>query len=547
MHCLPSPRAHHHNRRRHTATATATTTGTATATTTAIAATIATIATTTATAIIVTTAPLPPQPTRAAATATVTTAATTTAAAATDAAVAAAVGTKRRRREAGIILGARVSVCQDSSMAVVAAADAVVVFGGHDDDGLAVATADVLDIADLGATRAPPKPRNRSHEHCHRMRATKSIKRLRVSLDSAQERAADLGSSLQLAAVAFLALAGTIVATSSTSPADARVKAAHSERLSMRGPVKDITALGSAQVRAAYLVSSTLRSVMWQTLQDMLYGGAAMGCSRRSVMLCWQHDETKQRLKLQWLAAVPGTRTPHMQASIDVMVGSGAVHVWDDDCVVATEPCLARSLQLMGQSTAFILEGLLRQMPFRVNDAEAMTLLAGHNDDVLLGWGCDRASTNMSVFRWIFDVIHHDVALNVTPHVEPCGCHGVALAKGRASGLKTISEGIHGWSRLNRLAKNFDAIRTAVHARVVSSCRVVEGPPPDDVLARRKALRRTFCHATSRSQLSPPHRPRRHARTPAYQSASIHATSLSVMCVWASVPHCLLFVASVSI
>ena len=123
----------------------------------------------------------------------------------------------------------------------------------------------------------------------------------------------------------------------------------------MRGPVKDITALGSAQVRAAYLVSSTLRSVMWQTLQDMLYGGAAMGCSRRSVMLCWQHDEAKQRLKLQWLAAVPGTRTPHMQASIDVMVGSGAVHVWDDECVVATEPCLARSLQLMGQSAAFYL------------------------------------------------------------------------------------------------------------------------------------------------------------------------------------------------
>ena len=352
---------------------------------------------------------------------------------------------------------------------------------------------ELVAIAELGARRAH-KAGHRSHEHMKDVRSAKERKRHQAELLAEKIKSEVLTSTLQLARVAFPGLSSDVLVGLPSSKLTPVTKATMAESLAMRSPVKQDGAANVAQVRAAAVVAATALSLQRQSVRDCLFGEGeharqvgAVG-SAKVAMVVWQHDETKQHLRLHVKQQLQGTMVPHTQMAVDVMVGSGRILCWDGDTISYDEPCIARCLELYGGNADFICSGMLRQMPVDVSDLDQMLEMTANHDELLFGWGMDRASANYAALAWFFDFIHHRLPLNVIPHVEPCGTHGVSLAKGRAGGLKEVSQGINGWSRLNRMSKTMSSLYDAVNAHVTATCVVVDGPPPEDVAALRKAI-----------------------------------------------------------
>ena len=57
-------------------------------------------------------------------------------------------------------------------------------------------------------------------------------------------------------------------------------------------------------------------------------------------------------------------------------------------------------------------------------------------------------------------------SLRVSARLEPCGCHGLALVKGRSGGGKKTSMGLNTFSRLTRDGKFMSEFIAAANARI---------------------------------------------------------------------------------
>ena len=356
----------------------------------------------------------------------------------------------------------------------------------HEGDDADDEHAALLQIASVGEGRpAKRKLAQRSFEMMREVRHAKEVKRLKSQVESAKGGTASLRQKLQVASLRFPGLS-QIVAVD--SPRDLMLKAERAQSLSMRSPFRDAGAPRNAQTWAAYVVSQTIQTLEQQRAYDMLLGqteGEAIG---RTAVLAWMSDETKQRARLKFTKQFEANINPSMHLSVDTLVGLGRIKVFDhSDEPTADVSYHPKPLQLLGKTTAFLLEGLMKMLPLRIDDGEVLSELSKANDNVLIVFGTDRCATEGSMLRVVWDRIEARAPLKVIPHAEPCGTHGGALVKGRAPDAKHVQKIIHGFARIVRQGKDLNDMHTSMYARVECTAAVVAGEPPEAVKEARKA------------------------------------------------------------
>jgi len=130
--------------------------------------------------------------------------------------------------------------------------------------------------------------------------------------------------------------------------------------------------------------------------------------------------------------------------------------------IPTAEPWICKPLVMIGTAADDVLEALLRRAPLKVSDVPAMFEVAGANDFVCIAWSMDRASENGRLMRWLFHLCESKLPANVAMHVEPCGCHGAALVKGRSQEGKTACAHLNSFAKLTRDWRAAEALRTHV-------------------------------------------------------------------------------------
>lgn len=154
---------------------------------------------------------------------------------------------------------------------------------------------------------------------------------------------------------------------------------------------------------------------------------------------------------------------------------------------VMREPLLMRALVLERMTAEYILEGVLRRLPFDLEDASGqLTRLASAHDVVFLSWCTDRAKSNFPVVTSLFLSIDR-LPRNIWPHHEPCHAHGVSLVKGRITAARTISSNAQTLARLMHDPHFVHELRNTI-ARIVESKLSVRREPQPAELERRAGL-----------------------------------------------------------
>ena len=111
--------------------------------------------------------------------------------------------------------------------------------------------------------------------------------------------------------------------------------------------------------------------------------------------------------------------------------GRLSAYAWRGDRPEVVEgPRLARNMFLWRQTANFLLEGLLRQMPFRLDRIDVLTMLGESSDAVVLTFTRDGASANTNCLEWLFDFLRAHGPPNLLPHNQFCCLHRVAIARG---------------------------------------------------------------------------------------------------------------------
>ena len=344
----------------------------------------------------------------------------------------------------------------------------------------------IMDIYGILATSsASTQPRSASDSARH-ARDQRALQTMRGKVDDATQKFEEMEKRLKLMVWQYPGLAKELGLRTSRSFGEDR--AASTEKLALAAHSKNGTT-HIAQLRAARIMAMVFLSTQRSALTRILLSPPE---ASGTVMLVWQHDETKQRLQMPKRSELTGAvRSSHMQTSIDVMVGSGSVRYWaSSGDTMLIEPAFARSLEMRGKNAQFLVAGLKMMWPIEIMNKEVLGLLAGAQSMVLLGFGCDRAAANFAAFRVIWSFVYNHSPINVLPFAEPCGCHGVCLAKNRAPGFQATSNTLSGFSKLTRQGDNITSIQAAVYDFVYRTARVINvEKTPEDILMRRMVIR----------------------------------------------------------
>jgi hypothetical protein len=133
-------------------------------------------------------------------------------------------------------------------------------------------------------------------------------------------------------------------------------------------------------------------------------------------------------------------------------------------------------LLLRGQTADHLLEGLLRGAPVLWDDVASLGEAARRWSYVVLCFGCDRASNNVSLLRYLWVGLRSSGLANVLLHAEPCAAHGVALSRAEGAAGSRRGAALVSLSKWLRTAKNSGALLDAI-ARQVSETVVMERRP----------------------------------------------------------------------
>ena len=238
-----------------------------------------------------------------------------------------------------------------------------------------------------------------------------------------------------------------------------------------------------AQQNALLVVSEVILSSMRQTFDTL--SGTAPGTiaayssehGRTTLVFAGQWDETSQKFRSLRKVGDHGERITYQALAHQVMVFSGAItvegRVKDG---ISTEPFFVRSMVLCETSTNFLLEGVLRSLPFAFENVEQMTKLCASNDCFVFIVVVDRASANSLSAAWLAETIS-TWPRNALPWCEYCSAHGCALVKGRAGLLKEMSTALRGFTHWVKYSRNCDALMAELRVIVSMSFEVRPGSP----------------------------------------------------------------------
>ena len=136
------------------------------------------------------------------------------------------------------------------------------------------------------------------------------------------------------------------------------------------------------------------------------------------------------------------------------------------------EPYILPASFLKEGSGDFYLEGLLRQMPFRIEDKAEVLKVTSSADFVIIMWTIDRDTSNGVVLQWLFDVLEVQEFLNLFPLSLPCLIHGTQLVKERYAPSMQHGAASLSLARQFRLHSFRSSARTALRKHVLETCQV---------------------------------------------------------------------------
>ena len=218
-----------------------------------------------------------------------------------------------------------------------------------------------------------------------------------------------------------------------------------------------------AQVRAAYRVVIALEQVQKKAWDAMASppGLDKESAGYRITTYSHQFDESLQ--KARKFSRRPGLRQARAKVKVQVMLQFAkiAVFCWSVGSLLATTargPWLCRALFLWRQTRDFILEGILRCMPFDVEDLVALRHLGAVNDAMLLLFSRDGADANDGALQWLFGWIFLRGPKNILPFSHWCVLHKVALARFRSAHVKLRAAAFQSLGRWLRTMRNLEAL-----------------------------------------------------------------------------------------
>jgi hypothetical protein len=149
-----------------------------------------------------------------------------------------------------------------------------------------------------------------------------------------------------------------------------------------------------------------------------------------------------------------------------------------------SEPCVARILTAKETSANFLLERLLRCLPFEVAN---MGEFARSSEAFIFSITVDRASANVKSAAWLAQQIEMCTS-RVLPWAEFCCAHGVAVAKNRAHELKELSTSMTSMTHWLKYRRNVEALQEEIAVLVAESFVMRVCEPDDEFTERGRTL-----------------------------------------------------------
>jgi hypothetical protein len=202
------------------------------------------------------------------------------------------------------------------------------------------------------------------------------------------------------------------------------------------------------------------------------------------IMFACQWDETSQKFRPLSSCGSSGWTTRQALAHQTMVFLGSMVQLRASEATIRSEPCFARTLTVSETSANFLLEGLLRCLPFEVAN---MGEFARSSEAFIFSITVDRASANLLSAAWLAQQIAMCPS-RVLPWAEFCCAHGVALAKKRAHELKELSTSMTSMTHWLKYRRNVEALQQEIAVLVADSFEVRFGEPDDEFTERGRTL-----------------------------------------------------------
>lgn len=340
----------------------------------------------------------------------------------------------------------------------------------------------------------------RSWEVCQHARDVRAAMSSKRSAETERAEVKRLRSQLGEVAATFPVVARTLGLPSERRPFDER-RALTLMRLAFGEAIRGASQFRKVQADAVALVAATARALQHSFVSSILRPPplAPSEQTLEDPLVCvhtleWQWDETAQRVKGLQHDRMTNEHMNHANAAVQVMVQTGLLRSYrcrlgGMPTQTVHEQVFCRSLLLQEQTADFILEGLLRSLPFDISDPTVVEDLASKCDFLVLSCAMDRASANFKVLDCIWSMLEGaTLPHNVLLHAEPCVVHGLALVKARPRGdTASIISVSHTFSTLLRQWRMTAALRNSI-IKLVSENLVVrrEARPATIAIAARQ-------------------------------------------------------------
>lgn len=238
--------------------------------------------------------------------------------------------------------------------------------------------------------------------------------------------------------------------------------------------------LRKKQAAAVRVVAGVLDSITHAYFRSLLQfrsaSSSAVARVGKVIAFVCEWDETSQRFAaLRKASASRHEKDTTAKVSSQVMVASGSIVTSGfGHGGLCVEPWLTNTMALEETSTNFILEGLLRSLPFNMEDKEQMRTLSNSVGEFVFSATVDRASSNLVCAEWIAQVLSK-LPENLLPWCEFCAAHGCALVKGRAPLLKKVSASLVSLTSWLRYSRNVAVLRQEMVFSIGQSLEIRQG------------------------------------------------------------------------
>ena len=355
---------------------------------------------------------------------------------------------------------------------------------------------DLAQVVFLGGLRQERKHEHRSWQPCERARAAKAQKRLAAAIETAEGKTLAAEAKLGIVGCLVPTVAKVLAIPKSEAVADdvQTVQMRTQVKLACCGKIRGASSGGmhARQVCAAHVTAMVGHKLQVKSACDMFMPTSvpaaydARVVERNIVNLSFMWGESSQRVRALTQVLAHGTRRESLASvSVQIMVATGQMMQWQVSSTgaprcVRSEPWLVRSKQLEGQSTDYILEGILQALPVNLLDIDTMNQVCRRNDATILTFSCDRASTNITSVSWLMYHMAKSLHPQLLPHLEFCAAHGIAIVKTRAPPMKSLVAGSFSLLRFLRFHRNVSALGDRVAKYVSDNLDIrVSAMPPE--------------------------------------------------------------------